>query len=310
MSKTIKSWLRKMRAHNESPPESGKSRAGLFSRRKKQRMTQPGHFYSPIPDLEEIRKDELRIFASPPRNIPGIDLHEPDQLDLLEVFASFCADLPFTPGKTEGLRYYYENPAYSYSDAILLHCMIRQAKPRRIVEVGSGFSSCVMLDTNELFFDNTIETTFIEPYPELLMSLVKEEDKARLKVIPSRLQDVALEVFDSLAENDILFIDSTHVSKIGSDVNRIFFDLLPRIRKGVLVHFHDIFYPFEYPKGWIYKGRAWNEAYMLRAFLQYNAAFRVILMNTFMQHFHEEFFRAKLPLCLKNAGGSIWLRKE
>lgn len=293
-----------------SPPETEESRSGLFSKRKKQKMTKPGHFYSPIPNLEEIRKDESRIFGSPPRTIPGIDLHETDQLDLLDDFAGFYADIPFTPVKSEGLRYFYDNAAYSYSDAILLHCMIRQARPGRIIEVGSGFSSCVTLDTNELFFDNAIQTTFIEPYPKLLMSLIKEDDKTRVKVIPTRLQDVALEVFDSLEANDILFIDSTHVSKVNSDVNRIFFDLLPRIRKGVLVHFHDILYPFEYPKEWIYKGRAWNEAYMLRTFLQYNDSFRVILMNTFMQLFHEAVFKAKLPLCLKNTGGSIWLRKE
>lgn len=307
---TFKSLIRKMLPNGGHSPETGQSRFGLSSKRIKQKMTKPGHFYSPIPNLEEIRKDEAKIFGSPPRTIPGIDLHEADQLDLLEDFADFYADIPFTPGKVEGLRYFYDNPAYSYSDAILLHCMIRQVRPGRIIEVGSGFSSCVTLDTNELFFDNTIQTTFIEPYPELLMSLVKEGDKDRVKVIPARLQDVAPEVFDSLDANDILFIDSTHVSKVNSDVNRIIFDLLPGIKKGVLVHFHDILYPFEYPKEWIYKGRAWNEAYMLRAFLQFNDSFRVILMNTFMQHFHEAFFKAKLPLCLKNTGGSIWLRKE
>lgn len=274
------------------------------------RSTQPGHFYSPIPDINEIRRDEARIFDSTSRLIAGIDLRESEQLTLLEIFADLYKELPFQAQKSAALRYHFENPAYSYSDAILLHCMIRHVKPRRIVEVGSGYSSCVTLDTNELFFDNRIQTTFIEPYPELLLSLIKEEDKARIKVIPSRLQDVALEEFDALAENDILFIDSTHVSKTGSDVNQIFFDILPRIGKGVHIHFHDIFFPFEYPKEWVYKGRAWNEAYLLRGFLQFNDSFRVILMNTYMQRFHEPVFSEKLPLCLKNPGGSIWLRRE
>jgi hypothetical protein len=119
-----------------------------------------------------------------------------------------------------------------------------------------------------------------------------------MTVMPSRLQEVELEEFDSLQENDILFIDSTHVSKINSDVNRIFFVILPRIAPGVHIHFHDIFYPFEYPREWIYEGRAWNEAYLLHAFLQYNSAFRITLMNTFLERFHQQFFQDEMPFSL------------
>jgi len=128
-------------------------------------------------------------------------------------------------------------------------------------------------------------------------------------MLPSRLQDVDASEFEALRANDILFIDSTHVSKINSDVNRIFFEILPRLSPGVHIHFHDISYPFEYPKEWVYEGRAWNEAYMLRTFLQYNTAFRIVLMNTFMERYHESFFQERMPLCLKNIGGSIWIRK-
>lgn len=269
----------------------------------------PGHFYSPIPSLNEVRSNEARIFGSISRNIPGVELRESEQLKLLEGFCQYYESMPFQPHKVQGLRYYYENPAYSYSDAILLHCMIRHLKPRRIIEIGSGFSSCLTLDTNELFFGNSMMTTFIEPYPDLLMSLIKEDDKKRIIVIPQRLQDVSLDTFASLEANDILFIDSTHVSKINSDVNRVFFEILPALSSGVYIHFHDVFYPFEYPKVWIYEGRAWNEIYMLRSFLQCNNEFCVVLMNTFMHHFHEPFFREKFPLCLRNTGGSIWIRK-
>lgn len=269
----------------------------------------PGHFYSPVPSLEEIQRDESKIFGSIPRNIPGLDLHESEQLKLLDDFVHYYESIPFQPQKVEGLRYYFENPAYSYSDAIFLHCMIRHLKPGRIIEVGSGFSSCVTLDTNELFFDNSIKTTFVEPYTDLLMSLIKENDKNKIRVIPQRLQDISLNEFEELEANDILFIDSTHISKINSDVNRIFFEILPSLAPGIYIHFHDIFFPFEYPKEWIYEGRAWNEIYMLRTFLQYNSGFRIVLMNTFMEHFHEPFFREKMPLCLKNPGGSIWICK-
>jgi hypothetical protein len=270
----------------------------------------PGHFYSPIPAFGDVERESDRLFGQVPRTIPGIDLRESDQLALLESFVPFYAEQPFPAEKTTKHRYYFKNPAYSYSDAIMLHCMIRHLQPKRIVEIGSGYSSCVTLDTNELFFDNQIETTFIEPYPKLLESLVSEDDKRRIRIIPERLQDVDEREFASLGPNDILFVDSTHVAKIGSDVNRVFHDILPALAGGVYIHIHDVFYPFEYPKEWLLEGRAWNEIYMLRAFLEYNARFEIVLMNTFLQEFHEEFFQEKMPLCLRNKGGSIWLRKK
>lgn len=270
----------------------------------------PGHYYSPIPPFDEIRRDEARIFGSVSRAIAGIDLHEDEQLALLEQFAKLYPSIPFRDQATPGLRYHYDNQSYAYSDGVMLHCMLRHLKPKRLIEVGSGFSSCVTLDTNDLFLDGSMQTTFIEPYPELLMSLTSDADRARIRIIPKRLQDVDLDVFASLQSGDVLFIDSTHVSRIDSDVNRVFFDILPSLAPGVLVHFHDIFYPFEYPKEWVRFGRAWNEMYLLRAFLQYNTTFRVVLMNTYLAHFHRPFFEERMPLVLKNTGGSIWLCKE
>jgi hypothetical protein len=187
--------------------------------------------------------------------------------------------------------------------------MIRHAQPKAIIEIGSGYSSCVTLDTNELFFNNNISCTFIEPYPQVLEALIKEDDKDKIEIISRKLQDVEVDKFASLSSGDILFVDSTHVSKVDSDVNYIFFEILPSLTNGVYIHFHDIFYPFEYPKEWIYEGRAWNENYILRAFLQYNRAFKVIFCNTFLEHFYEEKFMSEMPLCMKNKGGSIWLKK-
>jgi predicted O-methyltransferase YrrM len=270
----------------------------------------PGHFYSPLPALEEVRQNADRIFGDAPRRIAGLNLNEQGQLELLKELVAYYPEMPFKALKQDDLRYFFENPAFSWSDGILLYCMIRHLQPKRIIEIGSGFSSCLMLDTNELFFGGSIATAFIEPHPELLESLLKDVDRDRVRIIPSRLQDVDLSEFAALEANDILFIDSTHVSKIDSDVNRILFDVLPALAPGVCVHFHDIFHPFEYPEEWVFEGRAWNEAYILRAFLQFNSKFNVVLMNTFMQRFHAEFFRENMPLCLKGPGGSIWLRKD
>ena len=269
----------------------------------------PGHFYSPIPSIDEVRSKEDRIFSNSSKEISGVDLNETEQLALLGQFASYYKDLPFTREKEGNLRYYFENPNYSYSDAIIYYCMLRHAQPKRIIEIGSGYSSCVALDTNEKFFNNGIDCTFIEPYPQLLRSLIKEEDRQRIRIIESDLQSVDQSEFSQLTAGDILFIDSTHVSKIDSDVNYIIFKILPSINPGVLIHFHDIFFPFEYPSEWIYEGRAWNENYMLRAFLEYNQQFKIIFFNTFLEYFYTEHFQRLMPLCLKNLGGSIWLKK-
>jgi len=269
----------------------------------------PGHFFSPIPSIKDIKNKEELIFGNVSKYFLGIDLNEEEQLEYFQEFKLYYKDLPFREAKVADLRYYYENPAYAYSDGIILYCMIRKAKPKQIIEVGSGYSSCVMMDTNEIFFGDDIKITFIEPYPNLLFSLMKQKDKRKYETIPSNLQEIDLEKFDLLKENDILFIDSTHVSKINSDVNYIFFEILPKLNKGVHIHFHDIFYPFEYPKEWIYEGRAWNEIYLLRAFLQYNNSFKITFFNTFLEYFHKDKFEKDMPLCLRNIGGSLWIKK-
>ena len=277
--------------------------------RENYRFVPPGHYYSPIPSLDEIKQNEEKIFEKSSKNIPGVDLNEEAQLNLLIEFTKFYNELPFTPQKQDNLRYYFDNPAYSYSDGIFLYCMIRYIKPKKIIEIGSGYSTCLMLDVNELYFNDKIKIISIEPYPDTLFSLIKSEDKKKIKLYQKKLQDIELELFKELDKNDILFIDSTHVSKIYSDVNRIFFEVLPSLAKGVYIHFHDIFFPFEYPKEWIYEGRAWNEAYILRAFLQFNKNFEVVIMNSFIYQFYKNLLKEKMPLCLKNQGASIWIKK-
>jgi predicted O-methyltransferase YrrM len=273
------------------------------------RFAGPGHFYSPIPSMDEVRRDAAGLFGPPPQALPGIELNEARQLELLEEITQYYRELPFPEHKSPGRRYFYENPMYSYSDAIFLYGMIRHAHPKRIVEVGSGFSSCVILDTADLFLDGKVECTFIEPYPNRLLSLLKPEDRERVLFLVKRVQDVGAEPFLALERNDILLIDSSHVAKIGSDVNYLLGEVLPRLQPGVYVHVHDIFYPFEYPEQWIRDGRWWNEAYTLRAFLAFNSAFKIILFNTFLERFHREIFERDMPLCLRNEGGSIWVQR-
>lgn len=139
--------------------------------------------------------------------------------------------------------------------------------------------------------------------------MIRKEDKKKIYIIENKLENISLDIFLNLSEGDILFIDSTHVSKINSNINRIFFEILPILKSGVNIHFHDIFYPFEYPKEWIYEGRAWNEAYLLRAFLLFNDTFEIQYFNDFLGKYHEDLIKKEMPLCLKNKGGSIWIKK-
>lgn len=269
----------------------------------------PGDVLSPIPSIAEVKAREAEIYAVP-RTMPGLELNEESQLRLFEELRAFYPEQPFSAKQTPERRYWFENPAYSYADAILLYCMMRYARPRRIVEAGSGYSSAAMLDVDELFFDSSIQFTFIDPRANLLRELMKQTDKVHARILETEVQKVDLSVFTELEANDILFVDSSHVSKVGSDVNHIFFKVLPALPRGVLVHFHDIFYPFEYPRDWVYEGRAWNETYLLRAFLQYNDRFEIQLFNTFIDWFHKEKYFRDMPLVEKNTGGSIWLKKR
>ena len=147
------------------------------------RFVPPDHFYSPIPSAEEIERYVQRSFTARPRELPGIALNENEQLALLEEPKSYYRELPFQETKTPGHGYYFENGAYSYSDAICLYGMIRHARPQRIIEIGSGYSSCAMLDTNERFFQNRIACTFVDPFPERLLSLIEHEDLARIEIL-------------------------------------------------------------------------------------------------------------------------------
>lgn len=270
----------------------------------------PGHYYSPVPSIAEIKEREASIFCSAEKRVPGIDLNEPGQLSLLKQLEKYYPSLPFGEDRKPGLRYFFNNPNYSYGEAIILYCMMNLLRPERIIEIGSGYSSCAILDTCELVFDNGVNCLFIEPYPELFFSLLKSNDRERISVLPKRVQDVESKIFCELTRGDILFIDSSHVSKIDSDVNHILFRILPVLASGVHIHFHDIGFPFEYPKEWIYEGRAWNEAYLLRAFLQFNGFFKVKYFNAFMARHHPEALRKSLPLSVKNPGTSIWLERR
>ena len=267
----------------------------------------PGHFYSPFPskcDIEEHLARERPLL----REAPAISMDDALQLGVLDNIKIYYPLAPFQAEPVDTLLYSADNPNYSYTDSIVLFCMLNHLRPRRLIEIGSGFSTCAILDTNRISLDSKIYVTAIEPHAELLRTLIGRSSDL-LSIVESKLQDIDLRMFDQLESGDVLFVDSTHVSKLGSDVNCIFFEVFPRLKPGVIIHLHDIYAGFEYPDPWVIEGRAWNEAYLLRAFLEYNERFRILLFISYLQNAYEAWFQQNMPKTLLDKGGCLWMEK-
>lgn len=269
----------------------------------------PGHFYSPIVDVEQVRARYGKVQADVPPAAIEVDADAMRRTwgELLP----FLRDIPFPEALDPAWRYHFRNPAFGYGDGSVLHAMLRLHRPRRLVEVGSGHSSACAIDTIDRYLDGQVDVSFVEPYPALLIKLLGEEKSKQYAIHASFVQDTDMAVFTQLEAGDFLFIDSTHVMKTGSDVCHELFNVLPALKPGVFVHFHDIFWPFEYGPNWIVKeNRSWNEIYGLRTFLMYNDAFEIVFFNDYFARTQRELIEADYPLMLKNSGGSIWLRKR
>lgn len=251
----------------------------------------PGHFYSPVNSRADVER-ALGWSA----DIPGVDLRADEQV------ISFRELVPLFYGVPER-RYQPNNTMYGPLDASVYQAVVRRLKPKRVIEVGSGFSTAKLLDTADRFLPE-LEVVCIEPYPDRLLALLQPGDN--VEVIASPVQDVPLSLFTSLEASDILFIDSTHVAKAGSDVLWLYLHVLPRLQKGVVVHIHDVFWPFQYPAKWLHEGRNWNEDYFLHAFLCHNEAWRIELFTSWLWHQHP----GLVPDALRSDDpGSIWLRR-
>jgi predicted O-methyltransferase YrrM len=274
---------------------------------------EPGHFYSPI-TLPELAERHLERLGAPGAidTLPGVHIDRAAMVALWGELSALMRECPY-PSDRVGTPYRYqlENQAYGWGDGLTLYAMIRNFAPKRIIEVGSGWSSACIADTVDLYLDGRCELTFIEPYGDLLRSTLGDR-LAAATLIESPVQDVELRRFESLEANDILFIDSTHVLKTASDVCFELLEVLPRLKPGVIVHFHDIPWPFEYRRDWAVElNRSWNEAYALRAFLIGNADWEVIFFNSYMAELEWNVLLAGCPDFLRDGGGGgIWLRRR
>lgn len=272
-----------------------------------------GHFYSPVVDLVEAQAAAGRLWPDAPADLPDIALTATAQADFLDtiVLPQIDGFLQLCAGQSadDPLRFPPDNDQYGHFDSLVLYAMLHHARPRRIIEIGSGFSTLLMRAINHDAFDGGIEIACIEPFPR---------DFLRAPGIGVRLHDIPVQsaplaMFSTLAAGDILFVDSSHVAKTGSDVNFIVFEILPRLADGVIVHIHDIFLPFEYPKQWVIDGRrSWNEQYVLRALLMGSRRYRPLFGAASASHACPRAFAAITGgLGLAHADGcSFWLAIE
>lgn len=272
----------------------------------------PGHFYSPIVDTEALAKERARIWPSDPQ-VVGIDFDDASHRQVLQDVLPRqlpAYDYPETLPDSDTLSSFYtRNSQFSWLDARALFALLREWRPRRVIEVGSGYSSLLMADVNRRFLGGACEISCIEPYPRPFLQ-AGVPGIARLLV--QRVQDVSLDEFARLGAGDVLFIDSSHVAKTGSDVNHLYFEVLPRLAPGVRIHVHDIFLPHDYPPDWaVTDNRSWNEQYLLRALLMYSQAFRVVFGCSYAFHRFPDEVRAALALPSGKAfgGGSFWMEK-
>jgi predicted O-methyltransferase YrrM len=239
-----------------------------------------------------------------------VNLNEALQRETFIAIAHQVTDVVPPAQRLPDRRYWHDNVAFGMGDALVLAGMFRRLRPRRVIEIGSGHSSAWMLDVDEQWLDRATDFTFIEPYPELLRQLLREDDIRRVRIESRPVQDLDVGAVAALQADDVLFVDSTHVLKIDSDVRHLFARIVPVVQPGVYIHFHDIFWPFEYPESWVREGRAWTEAYLLQAFLQFNREFEIVLWNDWLNCNERSLITQYLPLMATNPGGSIWLRRR
>ena len=273
----------------------------------------PVHFHSAVPDIRDM--DDRKIWDAV-SNLPGIDFRQEAQVTLManlgEEFGQECL-WPLTSDNPEA--YYLRNPSFSYGCAASTHCMIRRFKPATVIEIGSGMSTKVIaaaLERNRVDDGFVSNYRVIDPYPSSDTRQLVAGD-----LVERRVELVDPIVFQCLQKNDILFIDSSHSVKIGSDVNYLFLEILPRLAPGVIVHIHDISLPYEYPRAYATSEtfrQFWTEQYLLQAFLCFNPDFEVLLAMQYLMTEHREHFCRTFPHYdferHSAISGSFWMKRK
>ena len=268
----------------------------------------PIHFYEPLPDFRELTAAD----ATRRRMSPAIDFDLASQrASQARLGAAYGSEVQALQAAADG--YDFRNRYFDGLDAAVYYALIRDLKPRRVIEIGSGFSTRIAARAVERNREegSPAELVCVEPFPQPRLT----DAKLPITLVRERVERVGLELFDGLQANDVLFVDSSHVATFGGDVCREFLEILPRLRRGVWIHVHDIFFPHDYPAEWVIEQRqAWNEQYLLEAFLAFNTAFKPALALHWLWSDHRDELRASWNASIVDAGGaqgpgSFWMTR-
>jgi predicted O-methyltransferase YrrM len=268
------------------------------------------HFYQPVPRYEDVPPEQFgRVLDA-----PGVDVDLARAETVLARLAPFGAECRWPDAAGASGTYYAMNENFGFSSAALLHAMIRAHGTRRVVEVGSGFSSLIAMAALRA---NGGDWRFsaLEPHPSPWLREAIAAAGSHARLLAQTAQSAAPGLFDELQQDDLLFIDSSHVSKLYSDVNTLFLQVLPRLRPGVLVHVHDIYLPYEYPAEHFFGANKmfWNEQYLLQAFLACNPHFEVLLPGFHVQSALGDAFGRAFPAfdpARHRKTSSFWFRRK
>ncbi len=255
----------------------------------------PVHYYSPVPDRNRLESFDWNRRA----DLGCIGFDENSQIVLLKSLSEYASECSWPQEPVVG-QYYSSNGSFGYSSACLLYTMIRKFKPAKVIEVGAGFSTHIIC---QALLNNAKEgkpehssMVSIEPYPGAMLQSAKE--KFPINILEDFAENIPLAEYQQLKSGDLLFIDSSHVVRIGGDVNYLFLEVLPRLNPGVIIHIHDIYLPYEYPKAYYFgfgKKFFWTEQYLLQAFLSFNTSFKVMLAGYWLQIERSDEFVAAFP---------------
>jgi len=264
------------------------------------------HFYNPIPDRNYLLSSHG--YWKQPYPCHGIEFYDEEQLLLCEELSEYAPEIYELPGDIFNP---HKNKSFLDMDLEFLYCMVRHAKPKRFIEIGAGWSSRIAYQAlnKNMAEGYECEHILIDPYKDKeFESLFKD----LVKFIDKPIQEVPTNIFKDLNKNDILFIDTSHISKYGSDVNYLYFHILPLVNSGCYIHIHDIFMPNDYPSKWIYEyDQYWTELYLVMALLMYNSEFKIRIAAQYLSQKYRERLNKLFPR-FKSwfSPGSLWIQRK